>query len=180
MTSTRIPTIHSIIICKHKVSSNRIGMLATRPPVTRPMKTGFKPRRLYTIHSEQNKVFTLKPNEDRRFSIVSFRSADDALLVGKMLQTYQMRQKELPTPELDGSLTLVHAPDNQDLITLQIRQWSFDELQFYCTRYIFDMMSVDKIGKKMKEKYTFEGSLYSFEAPLEFYQHAFEVLINST
>ena len=180
MKSTRIPIIHSITTCRDKVSSSRVSMLASRPPVTRPMKTGFKPRRLYTIHSDPNKVFTLKPGEERRFSIVSFRNADDAILIGKMLQTYQMRQKELPTPETDGGLTLVHAPVDQEMINLHIRPWSFEELQVYCTRHIFDMISVENIDKKMKEKYTFGGSMYSFEAPLEFYQQTFEVLINST
>ena len=152
--------------------------MTTRPPVVKPAKTGFKPQRFYTIHSHPNHVFTLKPHAERRFSILGFKEIDDALLVGRMLQAYQLRQKDLPTPEPEGTLTLVNAPEDQDILTLSIREWDFQDLQFYCTRYIFDMISVDKI-RKNKTNYSFDGDLYTFEAPPEFYQEAFEVLFNS-
>lgn len=151
-------------------------MLATRPPVVRPSKTTFKPKRYYTIHSHPNSVFTIKPSEEHNFSVVGFRRVDDAFMVGKMLQSYQLRMKELPAPEPDGTLTLVNAPENQQIVTLTIREWGLDELQFYCTRHILNMISVERIDKS-KQSYTLDGALYSFDAPSEFYQTVFEELL---
>jgi hypothetical protein len=155
-------------------------MLATRPPpAIRLGRTAFKPKTYYTIHSHPNNVFTIKPGEQNNFSVVGFRRIDDALLVGKMLQAYQLRMKEFPSPEPDGTLTLVNAPENQNIVTLSIREWGgLDELQFYCTRYILSMISVERINKSKSEKYTLDGALYTFDAPVEFYQTAFEELFN--
>lgn len=146
--------------------------LATAPPAkpqTRA-KTGRRSQKYYTIHTQPNDAFTLRVAETARTSVVGFRDWDDALFIGKMMETHFMRQKEWPDTRSVGSLILPSSQVGDVLRYLYIQQWDFDELKLTCTKNFLDMISVDGIVKKKANAgYTFSGNLFKFEAPREFY-----------
>lgn len=137
-----------------------------------------KPVRCYTIHSHPNDAFTLKIDESTRTSIVSFRQWDDAFLIGKMIETHYIQQKEWPDTRQEGSLVLPNSRIGDILKHIYIQEWDFDELKVRCTENILDMISVDTILKK-KSSYSFSGKQFRFDAPPEFYRLRFEQLISS-
>jgi hypothetical protein len=143
-----------------------------RPPV----KTLQTRRNYYTLHYGANDAFTLKINEKTRTSIVSFTKWDDAIFIGKMMETHYVRQKEWPDMRSAGSLVLPSPPMGDVLHILYIQEWEFDDLKLMCTRNILDMISVDDILNR-KSVYSFQGNVYRFEAPVEFYQMRFEEFI---
>ena len=149
-------------------------MLATAPPskpVTKiPVNQGN--RKYYTIHSNSNNAFTLKLNENIRTAIVGFRDVEDAAMIGCMIETHYVEKKEWPVTTDVGVLVLPEGRLNQ-LVHIFIREWEFDELKVECTRNILDMISVNEVLKK-KERYSFDGNLFRFEAPDDFYKMRFD------
>jgi hypothetical protein len=104
---------------------------------------------------------------------VGFRDWDDAIFVGKMLETYFIHQREWPVTYEVGTLILPSAKDlNPDILYhMYIQQWDFDELKLTCTKNFLDMISVDDIIKKKAQGgYTFAGEAYRFEADWDFYR----------
>lgn len=152
--------------------------MATSTPILRPrpiIKTNQSNRNYYTLHSGANDAFTLKINEKSRTSIVGFTKWDDAIFIGKMMETHYIRQKEWPDTRSAGSLVLPSPPMGDVLHILYIQEWKFDDLKMLCTRNILDMISVDDISTR-KSTYSFHGNVYRFEAPIEFYQMRFDEL----
>jgi hypothetical protein len=137
------------------------------PPRVR-MPTAQTSRQYYTIHSNRNNAFTLKLDEDARTAIVGFVNIDDALCIGNMIETFFIEKKEWPDMRTAGDLSL---PEGRlkELSYIFIKQWEFDDVKFDCTRNFLDFISVEQISKK-KAKYSLGGSLYKFEAPLDFYK----------
>ena len=146
----------------------------TLPPPVKPRsaaKTNRKNRQYYTLHSTGNNAFTLRVNEQARTSIVGFREWDDAIFIGKMLETYFIDQREWPVTYEIGSLILPEARSGDVLRHLYVQQWNFDELKVTCTSNFLDLISIDDIIKKKSQGgYTFAGSAYHFEADLDFYR----------
>lgn len=152
-------------------------MLTAAPPA-RPQsaaRTNQKARKYYTIHSNLNNAFTLRLNEDVRTAVVGFRDLDDAVLIGTMIETHFVEKKEWPDTTRTGTLVL---PEGRlaNLVHIFIRQWDFDDLKLECTKNILDMISVDEIARK-STSYSFEGSLFKFEATPEFYMKRFNELL---
>jgi hypothetical protein len=151
--------------------------LAAAPPM-RPRGvslTNQKPRIYYTIHSHANDAFTLKLDETTRTSVVSFRKWDDALLIGKMIETHYIQQKEWPDTRRVGSLVLPSSRVGDVLKHVYMQEWNYDELKVMCTENTLDMITVDAILKK-KSSYSFAGNQLRFEAPTEFYRMRFDQL----
>jgi hypothetical protein len=152
--------------------------LTISPPV-RPrvmMKTDHRPKKHYTIHSHSNDAFTLKANERAKTCVIAFHQHADALFIGGMLETYFMRQKELPDTRDVGSLILPMA-ETTSLNFLFIQEWSdFDELKMLCTKNILDAVSVSSLSST-KQGYSFTGVVYKFEADSDFYRTRFEELL---
>jgi hypothetical protein len=151
--------------------------LAAAPPM-RPRGvslTNQKPKRYYTIHSNANDAFTLKIDETTRTSVVSFRKWDDALLIGKMIETHYIQQKEWPDTRQTGSLILPNSRVGDVLKHVYMQEWDYDELKVMCTENTLDMITVDAILKK-KSSYSFAGNQLRFEAPTEFYRMRFDQL----
>ena len=155
-------------------------MLGVKSPPFRPAKmaqTNQRPKTYYTIHSHPNDAFTMKINEKQKTTIVGFKDFDDAILIGRMLETHYWRQKELPDMTRVGALILPN-PDAGDVLHhLYVQKWEFDELKLQCTRNILDLLSVDHF-KNTKAGYRFMGEIYSFEAnDFDFYRFRFEELL---
>jgi hypothetical protein len=151
--------------------------LVAAPPI-RPhgsARTNQKPLRYYTIHSHANDAFTLKIDDTTRTSVVSFRKWDDALLIGKMIETHYIQQKEWPDTRQAGSLVLPNSRVGDVLKHVYMQEWDYDELKVMCTQNTLDMITVDAILKK-KSSYSFAGNQLRFEAPTEFYRMRFDQL----
>lgn len=154
-------------------------MLGIRTPPVRPrrlLETNQRPKTHYTIHSQPNDAFTIRPSHRSQTAIVGFQSFEDAMFIGKMIETYYVRQNELPDTKEVGSLILPSSDQNHDVLRyVYIQEWVFDDLKLMCTRNILDVVSVQDILKS-KEGYLFSGDIYKFDAPLEFYQARFNEL----
>lgn len=146
----------------------------TLPPPTKPRsasKTNQKSRKYYTLHTGANDAFTLRVNDQARTSIVGFTDWDNAMFVGKMLETYFITQREWPLTYEVGALILPDGRNGDVLRHLYIQQWDFDELQMTCTKNFLDMIAIDDIIKKKAQGgYVFTGQAHSFTAEWDFYR----------
>lgn len=98
---------------------------------------------------------------------------DHALIVGKMIETYYVKQKEWP--DTTGPL-LLPAPHDGDLDFLFLRKWDLNDLQVECTKNFLSMVSVDDL-EPTRNGFNFDGKLMSFDAPMEFYATRLEELL---
>jgi hypothetical protein len=148
----------------------------TLPPPVKPRQsrqTNQKNTKYYTLHTTKNDAFTLRISEQSRTSIVGFKEWDDAIFIGKMLETYFINQREWPVTYEIGSLILPSSKDSHpDVLNhMYIQQWDFDDLKVTCTKNFLDMISVDDlIKKKSQGGYTFSGKSFRFEADWDFYR----------
>lgn len=142
-----------------------------RRPITK-LPVNQKNRKYYTLHSNPNNAFALRLNDDIRTAIVGFRDVNDAVLIGAMIETHLIEKKEWPDTTSVGQLILPEGRLTQ-LVYVFLREWEFDELKLECTKNILDMISVDEVLKK-KMSYSFEGNLFRFEAPEDFYRNRFD------
>jgi hypothetical protein len=147
----------------------------TLPPPVKPRsssKTNQKSRKYYTLHTTGNDAFTLRVNEQARTSIVGFTDWDNAMFVGKMLESYFIDQREWPQTYEVGTLILPGPQGPADVLRhLYIQQWDFVELQVTCTKNFLDMIAIDDIIKKKAQGgYVFTGQAHSFTAEWDFYR----------
>ena len=152
-----------------------VGVVASAviaPPrkPTRLAKTIPKPSNFFTIHTRPNDAFTLKLSSDSKTSVVGFKDWDDALLIGKMLETHFIREKEWPDTKDEGTLFLPDSRIGDVLNHVYIQKWEFDELKLTCTRNFLDLIGVEGIIKKNLGGYTFDGNVYKFNADWDFYR----------
>jgi hypothetical protein len=121
----------------------------------------------------------MRPDEKSKTAIIGFHKYDDAMFIGKMIETYFIRQKELPDTKEAGTLILPSSDQKYDVLHyLYIQEWKFDELKLMCTRNILDVVSVQDIVNS-KGGYSFAGVVYKFEAPIEFYQARYDELFKA-
>lgn len=149
-----------------------VSAAVAAPPVRprRAVQTNQKPKNFFTIHTHPNHAFTLKIDDNSRTSIVGFKEWDDAFFIGKMLETYFVREMEWPDTKHSGTLILPSAPADDVLYHVYIQKWEFDELQMTCTKNFLDLIGVEGIIKKKSIGYTFDGNVYKFEAEWDFYR----------
>lgn len=144
-----------------------------RGPVTRTIPTRRGGKFRWTIHTHPNHAFTVRFKEESSTAIVGFKHVDHALIIGKMIETYYIRQKEWP--DTSGQLVLP-APHEGDLNFLFLRKWDLADLQVECTKNFLNMVSVDDL-KPTNAGFNFDGKLMSFDAPVEFYVARLEELL---
>ena len=147
----------------------------TLPPPVKPrpkFRTNQKSQKYYTLHTCPNDAFTLRANDKSRTSIVGFKDWDNAIFVGKMLESYFISEMEWPETYNVGSLILPNSQAQDDILRfLYIQQWEFDDLKLICTKNFLDMISIDDIVKrKAQSGYVFAGNAYKFEADWDFYR----------
>ena len=142
------------------------------PPTRRrgAVKTSQKPKTFFTIHTHPNHAFTLKLADAAPTSVVGFGNWDDALFIGKMIETHFERQKEWPDTREVGTLTLPASNNGDVLHHIYIQKWDFDELKLVCTKNFLDLVGVEGIIKKKSGGYTFDGNVYRFKAEWDFYR----------
>ena len=141
-----------------------------RPP--RSIQTRRGGKFYWTIHTHPNNAFTVRMNDDSSTSIVGFKNVDNALVIGKMIETYYMTQQEWP--DTTGQL-LLPPPHDGNLNFLFLQKWDFAELKVECTKNFLSMVAIDNLGTT-KRGFNFDGKMLSFEAPIEFYVARLEEL----
>ena len=134
-----------------------------RPP--RSIQTRRGGKFYWTIHTHPNNAFTVRMKDDSSTSIVGFKNVDNALVIGKMIETYYMTQQEWP--DTTGQL-LLPPPHDGDLNFLFLQKWDFADLKTECTKNFLSMVAIDNL-ETTKRGFNFDGKILSFEAPLEFY-----------
>ena len=134
-----------------------------RPP--RSIQTRRGGKFYWTIHTHPNNAFTVRMNDDSPTAIVGFKNVDNALVIGKMIETYYMTQQEWPNTS--GQL-LLPPPHDGDLNFLFLQKWDFAQLQVECTKNFLSMVAIDSL-ETTKRGFNFDGKMLSFEAPREFY-----------
>lgn len=144
------------------------------PPIVK-VPTLRRDKKYFTIQSSPNHVFTLNIEKESRKSIVGFKKWDDALLIGKMIETYYIQENEWPDTNFDGQLILPKS--RVDVLRhLYIEEWNFEDLKYECTKNILDLVSVERLINK-KTGYTFNGDQYKFNTSIDFYINRFNELI---
>jgi hypothetical protein len=133
-------------------------------------RTNQKSKNFFTIHTHPNHAFTLKLTDEDKTSMVGFRDWDDALLIGKMIETHFTMQKEWPEMRQAGTLTLPVANHNGVLKYTYIQKWDFDELELVCTKNFLNLIGVENIVNRKNQAYSFDGNVYKFEADTDFYR----------
>ena len=141
-----------------------------RPP--RSIQTRRGGKFYWTIHTHPNNAFTVRMNDDSPTAIVGFKNVDNALVIGKMIETYYMTQQEWP--DTSGQL-LLPPPHDGDLNFLFLQKWDFGDLQVECTKNFLSMVAIDSL-QTTKRGFNFDGKMLSFEAPIEFYVARLEEL----
>ena len=134
-----------------------------RPP--RSIQTRRGGKFYWTIHTHPNNAFTVRMNDDSPTAIVGFKNVDNALVIGKMIETYYMTQQEWPNTS--GQL-LLPPPHDGDLNFLFLQKWDFAQLQVECTKNFLSMVAIDSL-ETTKRGFNFDGKMLSFDAPREFY-----------
>ena len=134
-----------------------------RPP--RSIQTRRGGKFYWTIHTHPNHAFTVRMNDDSPTAIVGFKNVDNALVIGKMIETYYMTQQEWP--DTSGQL-LLPPPHDGDLNFLFLQKWDFAQLQVECTKNFLSMVAIDSL-ETTKRGFNFDGKMLSFDAPREFY-----------
>ena len=141
-----------------------------RPP--RSIQTRRGGKFYWTIHTHPNNAFSVRVNENSKTALVGFKNVDNALVIGKMIETYYMTQQEWP--DTTGQL-LLPPPHDGDLNFLFLQKWDFADLQVECTKNFLSMVAIDNLGTT-KRGFNFDGKMLSFEAPIEFYVARLEEL----
>ena len=134
-----------------------------RPP--RSIQTRRGGKFYWTIHTHPNNAFSVRVNENSKTALVGFKNVDNALVIGKMIETYYMTQQEWP--DTTGQL-LLPPPHDGDLNFLFLQKWDFGDLQVECTKNFLSMVAIDNL-QTTKRGFNFDGKMLSFEAPIEFY-----------
>ena len=148
--------------------------MATATPPVRPRlitTTNQKNRKYWTLHAGANNIWATRPT-DSNSAIVAFRRIEDAEMFGSMIESYYIHSSEWP----DANLQMLPAPRMNQLVHIFLQKWEFDDLKLNCTQNMLDMISVEKVNKT-RSSYTFNGSQYTFSAPIEFYQNRFNELL---
>jgi hypothetical protein len=144
--------------------------------IIRPKGFGKKPNNYFTLHSKSNDIFTIKIKECEKTTVVGFKHINDAIFIGKMIETYYMETNEWPDTRNEGTLILPKSKIN-DMQFVIVNQWEFEDLKLTCTANIMDLVSVDAIIDNNRD-FRFSGNLYKFEADTDFYRERFEEFLN--
>jgi len=150
--------------------------LTIAPPKTPRSRVRVKPggKFYWTIHNHPNHAFSVRMNENSQTALVSFRKADDAILVGRMIEKHYIMQKEWP--ETEGQIILPSVSKDAPLDFLFCKKWDFEELKIECTKNFLSMVTVDSLDTG-RSGLNFKGKAFSFQAPVEFYMNRLKELL---
>ena len=120
--------------------------ILTRPP---PMKTKKLPKygggggRLHTLHSTYKDIFTIQTKH--KPAILAFRSKEDAITFGKLLETNYEIEKKWPLITMDND-DLWFKYEERELSYLTIMPWDYDNIKTLCITHDFSMIDVKMLA----------------------------------
>ena len=114
-----------------------------------PIRTSRTPKKLWTIHHTNNKVFGL-PAEPR-ISVVSFTNEFDAKLTAKIIETHVNSTHEWPGLEKEPNFHVKYIKTHEPLEFLDINKWDFSAINFYLKNH-YDIFGLTKKGLAVDAK----------------------------
>ena len=144
-----------------------------------PLKTKELPRskKYYTIHSHHKDVFGVRVEDDKPTLMVGFKNEEDALLMGRMLETYYKVTDELP---LATTLTNFRLPAVEESVAeldrLFVLHNDAENLLSWCTINFLDFLGVEAILESDSGKYAWDVSIYRAEPEFEMCKERFGYL----
>jgi len=120
------------------------------------------PNKYFTLHSAENTIYALRPNEESKTSVVGFRNYKDAFLLAKMIETHYIQTNEWPDNDVDFVLP---KPTVEHISHIFIEEWEIEN--------ILDIISVNKIIED-SSGYRFRAEMYALEGDVDFYKSRFE------
>lgn len=134
-------------------------------------------QKFFTIHTNVNNAYTMKPKSNERTCMVAFKNSHDAILVGGMIEEYYNYTREWPDFEKVG-LRLPHGTIKV-LNHLEMRASTFDSIKEECARNVLNIFLIEAIHRN-KDAYSMRGSIIQLNNTLDFYKARFDELINGT
>ncbi len=152
--------------------------MAPPPPKVKKAKTLPRSNKYYTIHTHPNTVFGVKVDDQTPTCMVGFKNYDDAYLMGKMLETYYIKNQSLPIPETLSNFTLPTADQSvKDLKHLFLMHNDAENLLSWCMINFLDFLGVEEIVENSdNNKYSWDVSIYRTEPELELCKERFDYL----
>ena len=163
-------------------------MLATpvKPPSNVTIKTNKLPKKYYTIHNYPNSIMAikLKGYDHLKTSVVSFRTIDDAALVGAMIENHRHMTKEWPIFNFEDlqddnmlRMTNMLAQKNDFNGNMYVNEWDeLDNLKLYCVSNFLDLINLNTLVRT-SEGFSMQGNVYRFEADNDLYIQRFKQLL---
>ena len=152
------------------------GLIAPPPPKVRVAKTIPKSNKYYTIHSQPKSMFGVRVDDDAATFMVGFKKQNDAMLMGRMLETYYINNQELPLPGLVTEFTLPTADESiQELKHLFLLHNDANNLFAWCTVNFLNFLGVEEIVEN-SGKYSWDVTMYAPEPDFEMYRERFDFL----
>ena len=155
------------------------AIMAPPPPKVKRAKTLPRSDKYYTIHSHPNNVFGVRVEEETPTCMVGFKNYEDAYVMGRMLETYFIKTKELPAPECVTNFTLPSADQSvNELKHLFLLHNDTENLMAWCTINFLDFLAIDQIIENPdSNKYAWDASIYRPEPEFDLCKERFEYLI---
>lgn len=151
--------------------------MAPPPPKTKTSKTLPRSDKYYTINAGSNKVFGVRVDRESPTLMVGFKNHDDALLMGRLIETYYIANQELPLAEPLKEFILPSADQSIiDLKHLTLLQNDTENLIAWCTVNFLDFLGVEEVIENKNGKYSWDASLYSPEASFDLYKERLDFL----
>jgi hypothetical protein len=163
-------------------------MLATpiKPPSTATIRTNKLPKKYYTIHNYPNTVMAikLKGYEDLKTSVVSFKTIDDAALVGAMIENHRNKTKEWPIFNFedlqdDNTLRMTNMISQVNIFSgnIYVHEWDeLDNLKMYCVSNFLDLINLNTLIRT-NDGFSMQGSVYRFHVDNDLYIQRFKQLL---
>lgn len=142
-----------------------------RPPIMAKSYGDRGPKKLFTIHSEKNKLFTLRTDNT---AVLGFKDRNDAIFVSKMIETHIIHENQWPDI-LSDKLVLPSGIDYGNLNHVYIQEWEANDLFRMCMSNFLELITVSEILDK-NSSINFSGQLASFTESEEYYRRRLDEL----
>ena len=126
---------------------------------------------MFTIHSEKNKLFTLRTDNT---AVLGFKDRNDAIFVSKMIETHIIHENQWPDI-LSDKLVLPSGIDYGNLNHVYIQEWEANDLFRMCMSNFLELITVSEILDK-NSSINFSGQLASFTESEEYYRRRLDEL----
>ncbi len=144
-------------------------MITIRPPA--PKKYGGGGKKLYTIHTGTNMIYSTLPSDI--ISVVGFKQKSQAQLVACMLEEY--KRNNFSWPPMDEPY--LPTCDECELKEAEISEWEPTELDNFCALNMLGLVTINDM-QQTNAGYNFQGDSFGFTLTDELYRKILELKFN--